>query len=675
MYYKKQENRFSGDLPTDFRRADTVDILVGNMFACDSLPEDDRHYEFYSCGSSSLNSAMITWGVLIRVVLIAVVSVNMCYAYRSHRARHKIQDGFLTSYILFLNKQLRDIWKYVEITSPSKSLQSVMPQLSMFIMLLYEIRRIAIFATCFAVLIIGSIVLVLKIHGLNHWDHVYPTYVNQYSWKWSASYLGGLSTAIVFAVVWCIAICVYVFVVAKHAWDRHKVSEAATHERMSILPPKRSLPSVQSRNSIFSVNNRYLYLFVLGIVLTDLFVVFIVNAVYVRIMLTEITRAEIFFIQVALTAFNVSWNKLVCVLITRFTEKAATFLKSFQHFLLLFILLVNNVLAPVFSSIIVDSSCFRSIILGAEEIDSVYQYNGCSMFYTDDGGKIICSTFSDLFFKYSYKPSYIYNYECTSSVISNYIPILLFVYLVQSILFPVLFAVLSSLRYASIPSFFAEQLPGFLWPNDVDRVGRKLIPSAELLASTRSHLTVLFTFGMVSPPLAIAVTFAIVVNIYRWQIYIGRYMVHTEFRASMFISEPIDESKSEEIRNVLNRVSADGRKVSTTEMIDLCVSSKAASSVCLEDAQRLSISSSSISDKKSLVSDYTLTSCTNIENSLTEMSAGYRSCVLLVLFVCNIFFSCVLVDMAGDEVLIIFSSCFIHIPITIHALASVYFTI
>ena len=49
-----QVNRLSGRLPaSDLQRVQIVDVLRGNMFSCDSIPENDVNRRGYICGESS----------------------------------------------------------------------------------------------------------------------------------------------------------------------------------------------------------------------------------------------------------------------------------------------------------------------------------------------------------------------------------------------------------------------------------------------------------------------------------------------------------------------------------------------------------------------------------------------------------------------------------------------
>jgi Leucine-rich repeat (LRR) protein len=516
-----KQNRLSGRLPTNFRTADKIDVLEGNKFSCAALPANDPSADYYQCASSTLDNSLLAWGVVVPLVALAVLCVNVGIAYRGYLRRHGKDTAaaasagtsttattaltdFLRGYMSFLQKQGRDIRRYLRTTTPSLGLQQRMPQLCMFTMLLHELRHMALAATLFGVLALGTAVVVIK---LGDWPSAYPTYQDQYGWLWSAAYLGGTDAAIALVVLWAAAMGCYALAVSAHTRSRHRVSGSGSgsgggggggggserNSRLTAASSSRDSAKGEGeeegegeggrQGQVSGDRQRSAALW--GLSLLDVFVVFVVNAGYVRVMLAAVSRTQTFLVQLALAGFNVSWNKLVCLGVTGLTQGAGPRLVSGQHALLLTLLLVNSVLAPVFSSIVVDNNCFRSLLFSADEIDSDYSYYSCLDFSVGTDGSVRCSSFGQQAFRLSYEPSYIYNYQCTSSVIANYVPILLLVYLVQTILFPLLFAVLSSVGYAKLPPLLAAQLPGFLWPAETQQQGRRLIPAAELLAGTR----------------------------------------------------------------------------------------------------------------------------------------------------------------------------------------------
>mgnify|MGYP003385489684 FL=1 len=75
-------NRLSGQLPVSgLERVSngSLSVLRGNMFACNTIPQNDAYSRDYECGSQNLNYALFIFlSALIFVVL--VVSMLVCWA-------------------------------------------------------------------------------------------------------------------------------------------------------------------------------------------------------------------------------------------------------------------------------------------------------------------------------------------------------------------------------------------------------------------------------------------------------------------------------------------------------------------------------------------------------------------------------------------------------------------
>lgn len=56
--------RLSGDVPKSFETMNRVNILLGNIFACNNLPSADANGDTYVCESSALNNSLYIYIVL-----------------------------------------------------------------------------------------------------------------------------------------------------------------------------------------------------------------------------------------------------------------------------------------------------------------------------------------------------------------------------------------------------------------------------------------------------------------------------------------------------------------------------------------------------------------------------------------------------------------------------------
>ena len=106
----------------------------------------------------------------------------------------------------------------------------------------------------------------------------------------------------------------------------------------------------------------------------------------------------------------------------------------------------------------------------------------------------------------------------------NYIPIVMYVYVMISLAVPVIFFVGSSCSVKRVPSLLMPFAPGMLWPNE--NQFRFIIRADILMVSQALHIAILLTFGIASPALATAVGLVILSELYFNEIFLGRYLLH-----------------------------------------------------------------------------------------------------------------------------------------------------
>jgi hypothetical protein len=136
-------------------------------------------------------------------------------------------------------------------------------------------------------------------------------------------------------------------------------------------------------------------------------------------------------------------------------------------------------------------------------------------------------------------PSFAYNYNCGSTILTAYIPVYLYIYTAH-ILFNVFAPYLIILTYPttqlgdpSPPRLLRRLLPGIYWPelwvqHRNDGVIRRLYPVEAIVDSLIQHSIIFFSFGLCSPflTLAIAITFWLI--IVRWKVLLTRGLLKLE---------------------------------------------------------------------------------------------------------------------------------------------------
>lgn len=136
--------------------------------------------------------------------------------------------------------------------------------------------------------------------------------------------------------------------------------------------------------------------------------------------------------------------------------------------------------------------------------------------------------------------------QCASTLMTSYLPIFMYLYIFHLAL-PLLMFSASCIQFNSYPARFIRiKLPGVWWPyhwllnaektmtfEDEEQVAsddrgvatpRRMINSKTVVTQIMQHICVLFTFGLCSPQLAVAVICAIVVTSDLLQVMIGRFV-------------------------------------------------------------------------------------------------------------------------------------------------------
>ena len=127
-------------------------------------------------------------------------------------------------------------------------------------------------------------------------------------------------------------------------------------------------------------------------------------------------------------------------------------------FMVLFTFIVSPILATAFS----DSSCFLYVITGLSPVSSTFQAKQYQCTLRCDA--VFCHLFCGFTsigvapLAMTVVPSWLYSYQCSSAILTNYVPVLTFVYLWSGVVVP-----LCHLMYFSASAEWVELwIPGFI---------------------------------------------------------------------------------------------------------------------------------------------------------------------------------------------------------------------
>jgi len=171
----------------------------------------------------------------------------------------------------------------------------------------------------------------------------------------------------------------------------------------------------------------------------------------------------------------------------------------------------------------------QGILFASDEVESQYDYYYCYLGHIVDG-VFHCGLESKRTVYISpLRPPFLYNNLCTSTILTSYIPVYLFVYAIQLLVSVLLVVVLTSIEYTSLPAWLRKGLHGVFWPGHEwisdSTKPRDLLKATEIISfDILNHLAVFVTFGISSPYLALILIFSVCLKLYIWRLIIGRFV-------------------------------------------------------------------------------------------------------------------------------------------------------
>jgi Leucine-rich repeat (LRR) protein len=464
-------NRLSGILPASFNMAPALNVLNGNLFQCqvNNLPTADPEHGTYICGSESFDS----------VLEAAIVSFVICLALLGLTIRN--QNSWVSS------KESVDIVVMKFIWKSSKSLSISAFIVAGFLLLMYCVFKM-----------------------ISPLKESYSTHSVQYLWTTTVAYLHG------WAPVFVVLIVLYSSAVAIQRIQRNN---------WTVGPPKAVSDPLSDLSQAGCVDMQTrVRIWVLHVV--NIVVVVLVNALYVEATLSGLSPQLLFVVQFLLGCFKLLWKASVIPFAVRSALGSQSELPH-QIFMQLF----SFVGGPFISTFFTASNCFKYAFTGESAIQSSSSITGygCYNYVTHDCSpnsenctvvfETTCEFTGSQFVDVTIVPPWLYSYQCSSSLVQDYVPVMVLSYTISGAIVPICFLLvlwmppllLNKMR-RFIPKYFKKQLvllTGTTANRDDGELtissSVKLIKETAVVLKFLLNLTVLLTFGIASPLLAVII--------------------------------------------------------------------------------------------------------------------------------------------------------------------------
>jgi Leucine-rich repeat (LRR) protein len=507
--YSLQNNRLSGKLPGTLDHIRNISVLGSNMFSCkvdkSDLPQHDGGIDTYSCGSDSFNYSYLTLIGLLACLVLGVGGVLSYAVFAGHAPRVEKALNTLSNWSVDANPDLR------------------------------HFRRVC--ATSDILCLIGVLCTALILVVLMPWyvsvSFYYGTYTHMYAWVVSAAFLSGSTPAFVEMVLY---MALMLFVSASSLYFVLQL-DATQLRPPSVARSVAARPSVQTEAVLVSLPVRVaIYAAFLIINLT---VVIGMNVAFVVMVLTQGNFVQ-FLAQVLVGAFKLMWNTVCTPYLINMCAKhitGTTYHDAAFTTLQVLIALMNNIAIPCLVVALISPSCFYSVFDPPPPVVSSFTYKTTARPGLGLAKREVFTYYATE--QVSYSPSFAYDFQCTSSLITYYAPA--FVYLAIGA------ALVSPAVSTALVQWHKRATPGTLLYRAVDyrlyRIWKPVNPDQPLpshlfnanvhFVNLITYLGILLTFGVVFPPVAVAMCATMLSVNWQVKLAVGRFL-HDAKKAQAF---------------------------------------------------------------------------------------------------------------------------------------------
>ena len=437
-------NRLSGTIPQTFSsvQVGTVNILSGNNFACANsaeLPVLDPSVSTYSCGSAYFNFTTYNFfGLFIgTVVLVGFVCLSRAYMAR-FAAFQEVCRVYSDEVILWFRVSNGSMTILLgETTDHDKNTEETMRSLTRYTHGLDRVRLLTTYLCILVCLIYFPVYTQLKgtARKLKH----------AYTWSTTAAYLTGLPTTVVITSCFIISLLLFrqLMLHDKELAARHLIELQKKNPNQPVLNDGRKsvfnfiLPNASAEEPW---HRR------VGIPMLSLFLIFLLSAGTVA--LANIVYLYVYFrpyyftikstAAVCLALFKMVWsNSGIPALIDSETLRMGVpkhVHKAFINNLVggeiclkVYFSLGIGIIIPLLIAAFQSSACFFGAFIAPEPREKVVDVSACIEYNLAND----CVKVSPAMYIYEVGDPFVYNYTCTSSILSAYVPMYIQVYTIM----------------------------------------------------------------------------------------------------------------------------------------------------------------------------------------------------------------------------------------------------
>jgi Leucine-rich repeat (LRR) protein len=498
-------NRLSGHISREIRTLSDVNILSGNVFQCSGssdLPEGDPYVHSTVCGAEDLdksNYVLVASTAILALVFMASLSFlriatfherlgNFCGLAYKHLCNAKALKGKLEA-------------------DPEKS----------YVPLVVFFSRIEDIATVCVILGVYSVIVGTPIYAGFKSVSTYSTHLFQYSWIVTAAMISGVVPASVIIILWVTAVSLFYWKIVL----RTKISVVDIKSRSS---PERD-DALSSAISLLSEDGLYASCYLMS----NVIVTGCTNALYVYSIVGKFSSLTLFLFQIVLVVTELGWKEIMTSILSigplsKWSVQRKTFLLSFAYIL-------NSIVLPCLAFMVINPSCFLELLVPPEDVTATYVIQECNIYASTLQYGVYCPIQAIVSKAYTvtYSPIFVYNFQCASSILRTFAPVMVIKYSISSISAVVLMCfALNDMNWKAYLGSIIRRLMNWsnLWhssnvDNDSELKWRSTLRPYEVLSVLYQQSVAMMTFGILCPFVAIAIAVASVITSVKCRVFVS----------------------------------------------------------------------------------------------------------------------------------------------------------
>jgi hypothetical protein len=341
-------NRLSGQLPVSrLENISNVKILRGNMFSCESIPENDDFFSDYICGSADLNESLI---VFVSTVFIIGCMVLVVFFLGSLSRTPCRESSLVHSNAV---SQARIIMQYLTLVPPTNDVED--ERLRPLALLCAKFKSVMkLFLNLFVVVVCGCLPVYIA-RGLNS---DISTHHNTYAWFWTYAHLRGVVPAVLVLLSWSATLgaCFYRFIVSPFAYDDHNTTPQGKYRdsKNNIINDSTAETRNGQQDKEVSSHSRStsVSIWIAGTLLFNAAVAVTVNSLYIYGTQQPVSVTVQFMFQLGLAVFRMAYSYCALPLLARPIANPVDNVRFRGR-----LLLVNNLLIPCIATAFTSPSC------------------------------------------------------------------------------------------------------------------------------------------------------------------------------------------------------------------------------------------------------------------------------------------------------------------------------